>query len=168
MNKGPARRLRWRSSTKSSSTFVCQPHYHSFRNKDEGDPMLRLLFWATCLAICTVRADTEIRNFKLPLSPSSIQRTPPSTTDFEVVKSGIQTFNVSDTSPELWLLWTPGSDEEWKSWIARISWPGSVCLLAYTDHNGNGEKLIVDSHLPNSTLICTLPPNPISVVCSYT
>lgn len=89
--------------------------------------ILRSVMWMGILSLvlCFVRADTEIRNFNLPL-PTHPPYTLPTSTNFQHVRTGIQTLNVSSYAPEGWLVWTPGPDEKWTSWTARISWAGSV------------------------------------------
>lgn len=82
-----------------------------------------LVLYLVLLFASNVRADTEIRNFRLPL-PHSDVNAPSSPTDIRSVKAGNSNHNVSNTDPELWLGWMP--DDAHKSWTARISWPASV------------------------------------------
>jgi hypothetical protein len=77
-----------------------------------------------------VLADTEIRNFRLPLPPStrSIQSTRIS--DISSRDGLTTTFNVSSEDPERWLHFD--LDQKFTSWTVRLSWPGSVSSSSST------------------------------------
>ena len=106
-----------------------QSRHPVYSCRNEREMILRPMFWIgiMCLVACFARADTEIRNFKLPLStiPSSLV---PENTNLERVTTGVQTLKVSSETPELWLSWASGPKDKGTSWTARISWAGSVCL----------------------------------------
>lgn len=82
------------------------------------------VFWAMLvLSASSILADTEIRNFHLPLPPST-RSIHPSTQILDIpLPTSPQVLNVSNSSPELWIR-TPL--EGYASWTARISWPASV------------------------------------------
>lgn len=82
------------------------------------------VFWAMlALSATSVIADTEIRNFHLPLPPST-RSIHPSTQILDIpLPTSPQVLNISTESPELWIR-TPLEGNT--SWTARVSWPASV------------------------------------------
>lgn len=86
------------------------------------------LVWTAVLLCTLVMADTEIRNFQLPLAPSSPTEAPSLSTRLTEVSTGSTSFNVTDQEPELWLLWHAEADQTNTRWTVRLSWPGSVRL----------------------------------------
>jgi hypothetical protein len=84
------------------------------------------------MSAITVLADTEIRNFKLPL-PTPTRSIHPSTPilDFTHI------LNVSHHDPELWI--RTQLQGTFQKWTARISWPGSVRL----EYNSSSRLLLI-------------------------
>ncbi|RXK39707.1 hypothetical protein M231_03062 [Tremella mesenterica] len=82
---------------------------------------LLLLIW---LILCdNVKADTEILNFRLPLSsPATPFELPPHTIELSSTQHQLQ-LQFNSSSPEHWVLLH--FDEPYKEWTTRLSWPGS-------------------------------------------
>jgi hypothetical protein len=83
-----------------------------------------VIFWAMLIFSATsILADTEIRNFHLPLPPST-RSIHPSTEILDIpLPLSPQILNISDASPEIWIRTPLGG---YTSWTARVSWPASV------------------------------------------
>ena len=82
------------------------------------------MFWTMLVISATsILADTEIRNFHLPLPPST-RSIHPTTQILDIpLPTSPKVLNISTESPELWIR-TPL--EGYTSWTARVSWPASV------------------------------------------
>jgi hypothetical protein len=122
---------KWRSTTqiqKSAqfTSYLYLPSYFS-----EATMLLpsismtpAAIFWTMLVISATsILADTEIRNFHLPLPPST-RSIHPSTQILDIpLPISPKVLNISISSPELWIR-TPL--EGYTSWTARVSWPASV------------------------------------------
>lgn len=88
--------------------------------------MITAGFWAMLvISVTSVLADTEIRNFHLPLPPLA-RSIHPTTQILDIpLSTSPQVLNISNIFPEIWIR---TSLEQYKSWTARISWPASVCF----------------------------------------
>jgi hypothetical protein len=87
--------------------------------------IVRSLLAVLIISTVSVLADTDVMPFKLPLAPSTINI--PQSEIFTLSPNTYpQLLNVSNESPELWL--SAPLEGDYKRWIARIHWPGSVSL----------------------------------------
>jgi len=120
---------KWRSTTQ----FISQLTHHLFLPSYFLEATMLLphivmtpaaVFWAMLVISATsIVADTEIRNFHLPLPPSS-RSIHPSTQILDIpLPTSPQVLNISTEIPELWIRTPLG---EYTSWTARVSWPASV------------------------------------------
>jgi hypothetical protein len=83
----------------------------------------RALLAVLFISVLSVLADTEIRNFHLPLPPST-RSIHPSTQILDIpFPTTPLVLNISSNEPELWIR-TPLQGHT--SWTARVSWPASV------------------------------------------
>ena len=125
------REWKWRSTTQIQKSAQFTNHFLvTILLPDRLSMVLRRV--ASCPAVhliiliisaFSVIADTEIRNFHLPLPPSSRSiRQTAQILDIPLPTSP-QVLNITHTSPEIWIR-TPLVG--YKSWTARISWPASV------------------------------------------
>ncbi|KAK8849782.1 hypothetical protein IAR55_005118 [Kwoniella newhampshirensis] len=78
----------------------------------------------TTLLNC-VLADTEIVNFRLPLSSTTSKHTPPPYVPLTILTPSERiTIDLTASSPERWFILDFGESNR-KSWTIRASWPGS-------------------------------------------
>lgn len=125
------RESKWRSTTQIQSQLSHRTpfnHHTASRHKHSMllarlamRPAVHLILFV--VSAISVMADTEIRNFHLPLPPStwSIHQTT-QILDIPLLTSP-HVLNITHTSPEIWIR-TPLVG--YKSWTARVSWPASV------------------------------------------
>jgi len=93
--------------------------------------MWQALLICLVMSAITVLADTEIRNFEVPL-PTPIRSIHPSTPILDLSYSASpHILNVSHQNPEVWI--RTSIEGSYKKWTARVSWPGSVRQLPLYD-----------------------------------
>ena len=86
--------------------------------------MWQALLICLVMSAITVLADTEIRNFEVPL-PTPIRSIHPSTPVLDLpYTTSPHILNLSLQNTEVWIRAT--IQGIYKKWTARVSWPGSV------------------------------------------